>query len=263
MNEKTYLRLEIGSRTDVGRVRKNNEDACRALSSLSLFIISDGMGGQSHGETASAIAADTITAQCSSTSATPEASTADDNVQDRDYSEKTKRLARAVRLANRNIYQAALNNLQFRGMGATVVAAWLEGSCLSLVHVGDSRAYLFRGGVLQCLTTDHTLVAEQVRRGLIAPEQAHLSKMQNVLIRALGIQEEVTLDTAEYSVLNQDFVLLCSDGLTRMVTDTEITDALREAADAQSTADRLVSLANSHGGEDNVSVIVVHVAELT
>jgi serine/threonine protein phosphatase PrpC len=102
-----------------------------------------------------------------------------------------------------------------------------------------------------------------VRRGLIAPEQAHLSKMQNVLIRALGIQEEVTLDTAEYSLLNRDFVLLCSDGLTRMVTDTEITDALREAADLQSTADHLVSLANLHGGEDNVSVIVVHVAELT
>jgi serine/threonine protein phosphatase PrpC len=263
VNEKTYLRLEIGSRTDVGRVRKNNEDACRALSSLSLFIISDGMGGQSHGETASAIAADTITAQCSNPSAPHEASTADVNVQDRDCSEKTKRLARAVRLANRNIYEAALHNLQFRGMGATVVAAWLEGSCLSLVHVGDSRAYLFRGGVLQCLTTDHTLVAEQVRRGLIAPEQAHLSKMQNVLIRALGIQEEVTLDTAEYSLLNQDFVLLCSDGLTRMVTDTEIADALREAADAQSTADHLVSLANLHGGEDNVSVIVVHVAELT
>jgi PPM family protein phosphatase len=222
VNEKLYLRLEIGSRTDVGRVRKNNEDACRALSSLNLFIISDGMGGQSHGETASALAADTITAQCSNTSASDEASTADDDVQSRDYSEKTKRLANAVRLANRDIYQAALNNLQFRGMGATVVAAWLEGSCLSLVHVGhvgDSRAYLFRGGVLQCLTADHTLVAEQVRRGLIAPEQAHRSKMQNVLIRALGIQEQVVLDAAEYSLLDQDVVLLCSDGLTRMVTD--------------------------------------------
>jgi PPM family protein phosphatase len=263
VNEKSYLRLEIGSRTDVGRVRKNNEDACRALSSLNLFIISDGMGGQSHGETASAIAADTITAQCSKASASDETSTADDDVQSRDYSEKTKRLANAVRLANRDIYQAALNNLQFRGMGATVVAAWLEGSCLSLVHVGDSRAYLFRGGVLQCLTADHTLVAEQVRRGLIAPEQAHLSKMQNVLIRALGMQEQVVLDAAEYSLLDQDAVLLCSDGLTRMVTDTELTEALLEAADAQTTADHLVSLANSHGGEDNVSVIVVHVAELT
>ena len=109
MNEKLYLRLEIGSRTDVGRVRKNNEDACRALSSLNLFIISDGMGGQSHGEIASAIAVDTITAQCSRASASDEPSTADDDVQNRDYSEKTKRLANAVRLANRDIYQAALN----------------------------------------------------------------------------------------------------------------------------------------------------------
>ena len=263
MNEKSYLRLEIGSRTDVGRVRKNNEDACRTVSSLNLFIISDGLGGQSHGETASAIAANTITAQCSKTSASDEASAPDDDVQIRDYCEKTKRLVSAIRLANRDIYQAALNNLQFRGMAATVVAAWLEGSCLSLVHVGDSRAYLFRGGVLQCLTTDHTLVAEQVRRGLIAPEQAHLSKMQNVLIRALGIHEQVILDTAEYSLLSQDIVLLCSDGLTRMVTDTELTKALLEAADAQHTADHLVSLANSHGGEDNVSVIVVHVEKVT
>jgi serine/threonine protein phosphatase PrpC len=155
VDEKLYFRLEIGSRTDVGRVRKNNEDVCRTLSPLNLFIISDGMGGQSHGETASAIAADTITAQCSKASASDEASPPNDDVQTRDYSEKTKRLASAVRLANRNIYQAALNNLQFRGMGATVVAAWLEDSCLSLVHVGDSRAYLFRRGVLQRLTADH------------------------------------------------------------------------------------------------------------
>ena len=257
MNEKLYFRLEIGSRTDVGRVRKNNEDTCRVLSSLNLFIISDGMGGQSHGEIASAIAADTITVQCSRASASDEASTADDDVQSRDYSEKTKRLANAVHLANRDIYQAAFNNLQFRGMGATVVAAWLEDYCLSLVHVGDSRAYLFRRGVLQCLTADHTLVAEQVRRGLIAPEQARQSKMQNVLIRALGIQEQVVLDAAEYSLLDQDVVLLCSDGLTRMVPDAELTKALLEVTNAQAAADHLVSLANSHGGEDNVSVIVV------
>jgi len=105
------------------------------------------------------------------------------------------------------------------------------------------------------------LVAEQVRSGLIAPEQAHLSKMQNVLIRALGIHEEAILDTAEHPLLDQDIVLLCSDGLTRMVTDTELTKVLLEAADAQSSADHLVSLANSHGGEDNVSVIVVHATE--
>ena len=247
----------------MGRVRKNNEDACRVLSPLNLFIISDGMGGQSHGEIASAIAADTIAVQCSNPWASDEAWTSDDDVQSGDYSEKTKHLATAVRVANRDIYQAALHNLQYRGMGATVVAAWLEGSCLSLVHVGDSRAYLFRGGVLQCLTADHTLVAEQVRRGLIAPEQAHLSKMQNVLIRALGIHEQVVMDAAEYSLLDQDVILLCSDGLTRMVRDTELREILLEVSDAQSAADGLVSLANSHGGEDNVSVIVVHVTERT
>ena len=148
-------------------------------------------------------------------------------------------------------------------MGATVVAAWLEGPHLSLVNVGDSRAYLFRSGVLQRLTSDHTLVAEQVRRGLITPERAQLSKMQNVLTRALGTQEQVELDAAEYLLLNHDVVLLCTDGLTRMVTDAEIARTLLEVSDAQASADLLVLVANEHGGEDNVSVIVVHVAEMT
>jgi len=134
---------------------------------------------------------------------------------------------------------------------------------LSLVHVGDSRAYLFRSGALQRLTSDHTLVAEQIRRGLIAPEEAHLSKMQNVLIRALGAQEQVELDAAEYLLRNHDVVLLCTDGLTRMVTEVEIAKTLREVCDAQASAEQLVALANEHGGEDNVSAIVVRVAEMT
>jgi protein phosphatase len=226
-----------------------------------LFIISDGIGGKTHGEVASAIAADTITARCSEADAA--ASTPYWEVRRPDFSEKTNRLASAVRLANRNIHEAGLSNPLFRGMGATVVAAWLEGPRLSLVHVGDSRAYLFRSGALRRLTSDHTVVAEQIRRGLIAPEEAHLSKMQNVLIRALGAQEEVELDAAEYLLLNHDIVLLCTDGLTRMVTDVEIARTLLEVCDAQASADHLVLLANEHGGEDNVSVIVVHVAEMT
>jgi protein phosphatase len=143
------------------------------------------------------------------------------------------------------------------------VAAWLEGPRLSLVHVGDSRAYLFRSGALQLLTSDHTLVAEQIKHRLIAPEEAHLSKMQNVLIRALGAQEQVEVDVAEYLLLNHDVVLLCTDGLTHMVTDTEIARTLLEVSDAQASADHLVLLANEHGGQDNVSAIVVRVAEMT
>ena len=219
------------------------------------------MGGEAHGEMASTIAADAIVAYCSQapSSAAP---AAHGDLRGVNYSEKTKRLSAAVGLANREIYRAALSNPQFRGMGATVVAAWLEGPDLSLVNVGDSRAYLFRSGELQRLTSDHTLVAEQVRRGLIAPEEAHRSKMQNVLIRALGAHEEVEIDAAEQLLMNQDIVLLCTDGLTRMVTDTDIARVLSEFSDAQASADQLVLLANERGGEDNVSVIVVHVAEV-
>ena len=258
MSEKACLQLEIGSKTDVGRVRKNNEDTCRALPSMNLFIISDGMGGETHGELASAIAADTITVYCCE-----DPSTSYWDVRRPDLSEKTNRLANAVRVANRKIHEVGRGNPLLRGMGATVVAAWLEGPRLSLVHVGDSRAYLFRSGTLQLLTSDHTLVAEQIRHRLIAPEEAHLSKMQNVLIRALGAQEQVEVDAAEYLLLNHDVVLLCTDGLTHMVTDTEIARTLLEVSDAQASADHLVLLANEHGGQDNVSVIVVRVAEMT
>jgi protein phosphatase len=260
VSEKACLQVEIGSKTDVGRVRKNNEDTCRTLPSLNLLIISDGMGGESHGELASAIAADTITVYCSEASS--DASTSYWEVRRPDFSEKTNRLASAVRVANRKIYEAGRANPLFRGMGATVVAAWLEGPRLSVVHVGDSRAYLFRSGALELLTSDHTLVAEQIRHRLIAPEEAHLSKMQNVLIRALGAQEQVEVDVAEYLLLNHDVVLLCTDGLTHMVTDAEIARTLLELSDAQASADHLVLLANENGGEDNVSVIVVHVAEM-
>ena len=261
MSEKACLQVEIGSKTDVGRVRKNNEDTCRALPSLNLFIISDGMGGESHGELASAIAADAITVYCSE--ASNDALTSYWEVRRPDFSEKTNRLASAVRAANRKIHEAGHGNPLFRGMGATVVAAWLEGPRLSLVHVGDSRAYLFRSGALQLLTSDHTLVAEQIRHRLIAPEEVRLSKMQNVLIRALGAQEQVEVDAAEYFLLNHDVVLLCTDGLTHMVTDAEIARTLFELSDAQASAEHLVLLANEHGGQDNVSVIVVHVAEMT
>lgn len=255
MNGRQSLQLGIGSRTDVGRVRGNNEDTCQVWPDLKLFIISDGMGGQSHGEFASSIAGDSIAQYC----AEYDISTHREKILRPDLTEKTNRLANAVRLANRKIYETALGNPTLRGMGATVVAAWLEGSRLSLAHVGDSRAYLLRSGILQRLTSDHTLIAEQIRSGLIKPEEAHLSKMQNVLIRALGVQEQVELDVEERTLSEGDVVLLCTDGLTRMVSDSEIANILTQSADPQISADNLVSLANEHGGEDNVSVIVVHI----
>jgi PPM family protein phosphatase len=261
MAENACVQLDVGSRSDIGRVRGNNEDICRVLPELKLFIVSDGMGGETHGELASSIVGDSIVAYCSENLEDPLQPYGE--VLRPDLAANTNRLAAAVRFANRRVYQASLDNPELHGMGATVVTAWLEGARLSLVHVGDSRAYLLRGGVLERLTADHTVVAEQVRRGLIKPEDAHLSKMQNVLMRALGVQERVGVEATERLLENDDVVLLCTDGLTRMVEDTDIGRTLLESTDAQMSADNLVALANEHGGEDNVSVIVVHIAEIS
>jgi serine/threonine protein phosphatase PrpC len=258
VTERACLQLRVGARSDIGRVRKNNEDTFVALADHHLFVISDGMGGEAHGEVASALAGDTIAAYCSGPS---EDAPPPDEYSIRGLSSRTNRLAWAIHLANRKIYDAAVADPSLRGMGATVVAVWLQGLRLSLVHVGDSRAYLLHDGHLQVLTADHTLVAEQVRRGLIRPEEAHFSKMQNVLIRALGAHSHIEPDVAEQDLQNDDILMLCTDGLTRMVSDQEITAELLKPVDPQICADNLISLANQHGGDDNVSVIVVRIAE--
>jgi protein phosphatase len=129
--------------------------------------------------------------------------------------------------------------------------------------VGDSRAYLFRGGDLEILTLDHTLVAEQVRSGLLTQEQAQTNPLRRILIRALGAREEVEIDIHEHELRDGDVLLLCSDGLTGMVPESEITDILTHDHDAQSAADRLVASANEHGGEDNVTVILVRIGLAT
>ena len=256
MKQTGCAEISIGSRTDVGRVRGNNEDACLVVPEIKLFIVSDGMGGQSHGEVASAIAVTTIAQYCS---APPADISSYGHDQRLDLSEKTNCLISAVRLANRAIYHAGIEEPSLRGMGATVVAAWLENLRLSLVHVGDSRAYLLRAGTLSQLTVDHTWVAEQIRAGLIKAEEAHLSKIQNFLIRALGAQENVELDATECILAADDIVLLCTDGLTHLVSDAEIASTLMECRDVQTSADRLIRMANERGGQDNITVVILHI----
>ena len=136
------------------------------------------------------------------------------------------------------------------------MAAWLKNGRLSLAHVGDSRAYLLRGGALEQLTADHSLVAENVRRGIMTPQEAETSNLQSVLIRALGSSAEVQVDVSEHALLEGDMLVLCSDGLTRMVTDPEIASTITTVEPAQAAANRLIELANEYGGADNVTVIV-------
>jgi serine/threonine protein phosphatase PrpC len=222
-----------------------------------LFVLSDGIGGQTNGEVASAMAVETIVAQC--LNAPADGSACDEEELHSNISVRTNCLVSAVYAANHAIHDASTNNPQLQGMGATVVAAWMDGLRLSLVHVGDSRAYLFRAGDLESLTVDHTLVAEQVRSGLLTLEQAHTNPLRRILIRALGAREGVEIDTHERELRAGDVLLLCSDGLTGMVPESEIKEILLHEQDGQSAADLLIASANEHGGDDNVTVILVRI----
>jgi serine/threonine protein phosphatase PrpC len=241
--------------SNVGRVRTNNEDSFRIAEPLNLFILSDGMGGEAHGEVASAMAVEIIEKYCSTDKEDSGATVMD--AAPANLSSQTRRLKNAVTHANFQIYQSAQKNAEQRGMGATVTVVWLKDALLSIAHVGDSRAYLLRSGNLQQLTNDHSLVAEQVRRGLITPQQAEESDMQSVLLRALGAHPDVEVDVDEVEIIPRDVLLLCSDGLTRMVTEPEIAGALQAETVPCAAAEKLIDLANENGGVDNVTVIVV------
>jgi len=251
------VRIVSGGMTDLGRVRTNNEDCFRIVEPLNLFVLSDGMGGEAHGEVASELAVETIVKFCMDPQA--DAGGARLSNTEPSWSEKTRRLTSAVHLANKNIYEAAEAHPEQHGMGATLTAAWIDGSRLSIAHVGDSRAYLLRGGTLQQLTSDHSLVAEQVRRGILTAAEAEESEMQSVLLRALGALPEIEIDAEEHTLFARDILMLCCDGLTRMVTEPEIAGTLQAEPDPTRAAEKLIALANERGGVDNITVIIVRV----
>jgi len=249
------VRIASGGATDVGRVRTNNEDCFRIVVALNLFVLSDGMGGEAHGEIASAMAVETIVKHCLDIETNPAARIVGPTQPN--WSARTKRLSTAFHLANKNIFNSAEEHAEQHGMGATLTAAWIDGANLSIAHVGDSRAYLLRGGSLLQLTRDHSLVAEQVRRGILSPAEAEESDMQSVLLRALGAQAEIEVDAEEHTVFPRDVLLLCSDGLTRMVTEPEIAGTLQAETDPVRAAEKLIALANERGGPDNITVVIV------
>jgi serine/threonine protein phosphatase PrpC len=249
------VRIASGGVTDVGRVRSNNEDCFKIVEPLHLFVLSDGMGGEAHGEIASAMAVETVVKHCLDFEANPAAKVV--GTVEPKWSARTKRLSTAVHLANRNIFKSAEANEEQRGMGATLTAVWIDDARLSVAHVGDSRAYLLRGGGLLQLTRDHSLVAEQVRRGILTAAEAEESDMQSVLLRALGAQAEIEVDAEEHTLFPRDVLLLCSDGLTRVVTEPEIAGTLQAETDPMRAAEKLVALANERGGPDNITVVIV------
>ena len=250
-----YLQITTGGATHVGMVRTNNEDCYRIIPALSLYVLADGMGGEAHGEIASALAVETVVKHCiegQENSASPLLGEPKPGLNPR-----SQRLLSAIHLANQKVFQSAEQHPEQEGMGATLTAAWIDDMQLSVGHVGDSRLYLLRTGQLQQLTSDHSLVAEQVRRGILTANEAEQSNLQSVLLRALGTQPEVEVDIEQVPLFPGDVLLLCSDGLTRMVTEPEIAGTLQAEPDPQRAAEKLIAHANEGGGIDNVSVIVV------
>jgi PPM family protein phosphatase len=229
--------------TDAGRVRKNNEDKAGAAPELNLFVLCDGMGGLEAGERASALAVETVLNEVSSAAKTAQPS--------------AEGLSAAIEHANEKIFKMAHDSGLKAGMGSTIVAVQFHGERAIVAHVGDSRVYRLRRGEFSQITDDHSFVAEQVRRGYMTQDEANRSQMQNILIRALGVEPTVAVSTTEELLLDGDMFLLCSDGLTHELNDSQIAGVLGESASAQEAVDTLVRLANEAGGEDNITAIVI------
>ena len=249
------MQISSGGATHVGMVRTNNEDCFRIVPTLQLYVLADGMGGEAHGEVASSLAVETVVKHCLEGQENPSAKLFGEAKPG--LTPRTQRVLSAIHLANEKVFQSAEDHPEQLGMGATLTVAWIADSQLSIGHVGDSRIYLLRSGALQQLTSDHSLVAEQVRRGILTASEAEQSNLQSVLLRALGTQPEVEVDSEEVALFPGDVLLLCSDGLTRMATEPEIAGTLQSEPQPQRAAEKLVALANESGGVDNVTVIVV------
>jgi protein phosphatase len=235
----SMTKLRAASRTEIGRVRDNNEDA--VMSSDHLAVVADGMGGHPGGEIASAVAVSLVQAAYTGRS--------------------LDELQAAVRAANRAIWDRAAGNAELEGMGTTICAAGLtDDGNLAVVNVGDSRAYVLHDGSLRQLTHDHSLTAELVRRGELSEQEALDHPLRGVIYRALGIGPDVELDSVTQCVTAGDRFLVCCDGLVNEVPDHEIASIMTATKDIHATADELVELALSRGGRDNVSVVIAEIS---
>src|SRR5579864_3542986 len=248
------LRLDVAQLTDVGRKREHNEDnmsyhippdADVMARKGALFIVADGMGGHAAGEVASEIAVDTVS---------------DAYYQDA-ADDVSASLVRAIKRANASIHQRAAENMLRSGMGTTCVAAVLRGDMAYIANVGDSRAYLIRGGNVRQVSQDHSWVAEQVRAGLLTEDQARTHAQRNVITRCLGTQADVEIDVFTERLKEGDTLVLCSDGLSGLISDEDMRRIVSQFVPQESVY-HLVERANDNGGPDNITAIVVHVQEV-
>jgi protein phosphatase len=230
--------VDEAARTDAGRQRHANEDSYYARAPV--YAVADGMGGAQAGEVASRIAAEAFDERTDE--GTPE-----------------QQLARVAREANRRIFELAQEDSSRSGMGTTLTGLLVDGDEVAVVHVGDSRAYVYRGGELRRLTRDHSLVEELRRQGRLTSEEAEDHPQRSIITRALGPEREVELDVHTHRARSGDVYLVCSDGLTSMVREHRLGEILAESDSLDRAVDALVAEANEMGGRDNITVVLFRV----
>jgi protein phosphatase len=254
------MKIDCQARSDIGKKRKGNEDAHFVNPERRLFVVADGMGGHAAGEVASKIAVDAIDEFVALTGGNQEITWPfglDDSI-----SYEGNRLKTAIRHANRKVIEATRERADYEGMATTVAAVLVDGDVANMGHVGDSRIYLWSDGQIHLLTSDHSWVNEQIQSGVISAEQARSHPLRNVVTRALGGRADLLVDIQARKMKPGDILLLCSDGLTTMVSDEDIARVLAESGgDLTKAADALVDEANGHGGEDNITVVLLKFEE--
>ena len=243
--------------TDVGLRRDGNEDSFSVEDSLGLYIVADGMGGHLAGEVASRISVDIIN---KSFRKWVEEDADEDNIYggpDETLSKEGNYILGGIRLANKVVYELALEQQQYQGMGTTIVVLLITPSMIIAANVGDSRIYLVRGGELEMLSRDHSIVAEQVAMGMMTEEEAATSSMKHILTRNLGSAENVEPEIFEIEPSNNDRFVLCSDGLTDLVSDEEILEMVKGSNEPEDLCRGFIKTVLERGAHDNTTVVSV------
>lgn len=234
--------MRVCQRTHQGLVRSSNQDSL--LVDQGVYGVADGMGGHKGGETASRVAVQVVKNAL------------------RGKKAEKRALEVAVEAANRRIFDMARHDSALSGMGTTLTFLWEAEKCVHLCHVGDSRAYLLRGGEFRQITDDHSLVAELLRNNMISPDAARTHPYRNVITRAVGVDPVVTADLFTHDTQEDDLWLICSDGLTNMVPDETLASVLKEADSDETAADELLALALEKGGTDNITFVLCRITEV-
>ena len=252
------MRAIAAGLSDVGLQREHNEDSYVVLKEYDLFVVADGMGGHRAGDVASKLATETISEFFKST--------ANDDVTwpfhfDTNLSEEENRLLTGIRVANRQIFERSTRSREYHGMGTTVVGCMFSPrkQRMYIGHVGDSRCYRVRAGRIQLLTRDHSLINDYLLAMPDLTEEQRSELPKNVITRALGMQDQVVVDLQHDEPRNGDVYILCSDGLSGMVEDNEIEKIVADNEDIRDACTKLIARANEHGGEDNVTAVLIKI----